>query len=280
MQTEYQPLPTMEAAQVENAIGTGYFWIEGDPFWHTISQKDSSTFILFINTTSWETDYSSDEFSIVNSLYYNLTYQLANKNVSSLLYAPTNKECSGNNNRGNTLSLKAEKLVEFLDIFFKEHGVFKNITVVGLGNGAHIAVSLLAKTRTKRFKISKLILLSPPAYPEDIDNIPFGKQFEDRISIFTNFKEAPIIKKLKQFFCSKKSLMICFFGTGNSPNIMEAQKLFLGLRPIRKNPEREAEENKGRTFETLVTKECHSNIDIEVSSKIVEFICPDNKPLI
>ncbi len=282
MQVEQPPLEETKARWSKTTTSrAGYLWIESNFLQHTVAKtKDANKLVVFIDRTTQRADRNSNR-TLIGSLYNCLSQQLVEKGVFSLLYTPSGKEFSENDKALNTLDLQTEKLVDLLEIFFEEFGVFDDITLIGLCDGAHIAVSVLAKTRIKKFKIDRLVLLSPPTYPERIDQVPFGPEFEDRLASFEKFKSSPIFEKLKRFCSLGRDLMLGFPGDEGSSVPTEVQAHFFGLNPKERNLQRRVNANKRGVFRTLkITKGLQKSDNDEIvkmANEMINFICFDDE---
>ena len=260
-----------------NIINTGYFWIESNPLFHTTAKTPTSTdLVVFIDETSLRDGYFPNEVSI-NCLYENSSHLLAEKGIFSLLYISSNKTSLRNDKEPNTLDQQTEKLVDLLETFFEKYGIFEKITLIGSEVGAHIAVGVVTKTRIKKFKISKLVLLSPPAYPRGIDNIPFGQEFETELASFEKFKSAPIFERLKRFCSLGRDLLIGFWENDNLLISNEVQNHFFGLRPKERNIKMRVNKNRRGDFRTLKMRDnSHEpkNEETEkITKEVINFIC-------
>ena len=109
-----------------------------------------------------------------------------------------------------------------------ELGVFRHI-IIGTSAGAYMAVRSLGGIRTLGHTIEKLILLSPAAYPEAAENLPYGTSFRAELHKDWDKAKSPIFADISSFLKDGGKLMVSFFEDDDPPIPVLIQNLFLSL---------------------------------------------------
>lgn len=162
---------------------------------------------------------------LINKLYGHLALVLQAAGVSSLLYnQPATGGSSGDWHK-ETLSSRTKTLAELVDHFGKQFH-FSDYALIGSSSGAYMAINAIEQIEGQGHKISKLLLLSPAAYPKEVETVPYGKKFTELLHEPWNVANSPIFLKLKKFLGGDTSLLLCFFEHDDPPIPLYIQEYY------------------------------------------------------
>ncbi len=151
-----------------------------------------------------------ENLPLINKLYGHLALKMLSFNESSLMYnQPATGKSTGDWNK-ETLQTRAHTLAN-LSLHFYEKVKSSNLAIIGTSAGAYMAVKSLEELQKNNVKVSKLILLSPAAYPEDVEGVPYGEKFSEIIRKPWNVADSPIFQDLRNFVNGGGSVFISFF---------------------------------------------------------------------
>ena len=165
---------------------------------------------------------------LINKLYGHLAIKNLDKNISSLLYNQPATGGSSGERETETLQSRTNILAELVQHFGAKIDCVENV-LIGASAGAYMAVNAIEKIRNEKFKPSKLILLSPAAYPEEIENVPSGEKFSKIIRQPWDIAKSPIFSKLEDFAQNGGSVYVSFFESDNPPIPEHIQEYFKKL---------------------------------------------------
>ncbi len=162
---------------------------------------------------------------LVNKLYGQLSIELAACGVSSLLYNQPATGGSGGAWEKETIASRTEVLAELVMHFSKRLSVTDN-ALVGSSAGAYMAVGALEHVRPHGELVSKLILLSPAAYPEKIESVSYGPEFSQLIREPWDVSTSPVFERLAKFARDGGEALTCFFEADDPPIPMFIQEYY------------------------------------------------------
>ena len=135
---------------------------------------------------------------LINKLYGHLALKMQDQDESSLLY---NQPATGGSTgewEMETLRSRTEVLVETSRYFF-DHTKASNLSLIGTSAGAYMAIRALPQFEELGIEVSKLVLLSPAAFPENIENVPYGESFSSIIRENWDVAESPAFSLLETY---------------------------------------------------------------------------------
>ncbi len=153
---------------------------------------------------------------LINKLYGLMAVKQVDYGVNSVLYNQPSTGGSSGDWNSETISTRSDTLVELI----KKTGNLTKCsrhTIIGTSAGAYMAARAVDLLTGDTNQIKKLILISPAAYPHEIEDMPYGKEFTRIISKPWDIANSPIFKRLEGFVCSGGSLVISFFETDDPP---------------------------------------------------------------
>src|SRR3989344_7289201 len=153
---------------------------------------------------------------LINKLYGHLAIKLLDHGMSSLLYNQPATGGSSGDWEKETLRSRA-KTLDGIATHFSEQTSASDIALIGTSAGAYMAVSAIEAIQRTGHTVSKLALLSPAAYPKEIEEIPYGEAFTQRIHTPWDIATSPVFPRLQKFIASKGSLLVSFFEADNPP---------------------------------------------------------------
>lgn len=165
---------------------------------------------------------------LINKLYGHLALKMLDENESSLLY---NQPATGGSDgewENETIQSRTDVLAGVSEHFYKRtHS--SSLSLIGTSAGAYMAVNALEQLENQHIKVPKLVLLSPAAYPEAAENVPYGETFSNIVRKPWNVEESPIFSKLEKYIEGGGSAFISFFEVDDPPipkHIQEYYKAF------------------------------------------------------
>jgi pimeloyl-ACP methyl ester carboxylesterase len=94
---------------------------------------------------------------------------------------------------------------------------YSNRVLVGASAGAYMAVKATDLLKESKNRVDKLVLISPAAYPAEIENIPYGNKFTETIRTPWDVADSPIFSRLEKFVDGGGPLLISFFEADDPP---------------------------------------------------------------
>lgn len=153
---------------------------------------------------------------LVNKLYGQLAVELGAHGVSSMLYNQPATGGSGGEWEKETLESRVVVLAELVAHFSKRLSATDN-ALVGSSAGAYMAAGAVEKVQRGGEKVSKLILLSPAAYPEKVEAVPYGPEFSRLIREPWDVATSPVFARLANFARGGGKILACFFEVDDPP---------------------------------------------------------------
>ncbi len=169
-----------------------------------------------------------ERLPLVNKLYGHLARKLLDCGVTSIMY---NQPATGGSTgewEKETLNTRTQTL-EDLTIHFVQQYLATDIGLIGTSSGAYMAVSAIEKIQSERCKVSKLVLLSPAAYPLEIERVPYGEEFTRLIRTLWDIATSPVFAKLRKFVTTGGALLVTFFEADNPPIPEYVQEYYRGF---------------------------------------------------
>ncbi len=170
-----------------------------------------------------------EKLPLINKLYGNLAVELSHRRESSVLYnQPGTGRSTGDWEKG-TITTRAHVLTEVSKYFYIK-GEASSLAIVGTSAGGYMAVRALDELQKNGVVVSKLALLSPAAYPESVEEIPYGENFSNTIRTPWDVSTSPIFPLLTKFVKEGGSVLITFFEHDDPPiprHIQEYYKSFV-----------------------------------------------------
>jgi len=162
---------------------------------------------------------------LINKLYGHLAIKLAAVRESSVMYNQPATGGSGGDWDKETLQTRARVLAGVSE-HFCEKVKPKQVAIVGTSAGAYMAAKSILELQESGINVSKLVLLSPAAYPESIDDIPYGEKFSEIVRTPWNVSDSPIFSILQRFTESGGSVLISFFEDDDPPIPKQIQEYY------------------------------------------------------
>ena len=166
-----------------------------------------------------------NKLPLINKLYGYLALILQECGVSSLLYNQPATGGSTGNWDEETLSSRTQVLAGLIDHFSKKF-TFSDHGLIGSSSGAYMAINSVELIEKQGHKVSKLLLLSPAAYPKQIEVVPYGEKFTEILRQPWDVSTSPVFSKLRDFFTNGTELLLCFFENDDPPIPMYIQEYY------------------------------------------------------
>lgn len=165
---------------------------------------------------------------LINKLYGYLATELQVRGISSLLYNQPATGGSGGRWEKETLQSRTNILVG-LSKHFRKQLLASDIALIGSSAGAYMAVGAIEKIQEQVGNVVKLILLSPAAYPERIETVPYGSAFTEIIREPWDVATSPVFPKLEKYIRNGGKAMVCFFEVDDPPIPLYIQEYYRQL---------------------------------------------------
>ena len=162
---------------------------------------------------------------LINKLYGHLALKLLDVGVSSLLYNQSATGGSSGEWGNETLRSRCVMLAN-ITTHFSQLISASNVALVGTSAGAYMAVSASEQLQYTKCNVSKLVLLSPAAYPKEIENVPYGETFTQIIRTPWDIATSPVFLRLQKFCETRGSLLVSFFEADNPPIPLYVQEQY------------------------------------------------------
>ncbi len=163
---------------------------------------------------------------LINKLYGHLALKMRDYDDSSLLY---NQPATGGSTgewATETFRSRTEVLVE-TSKYFLDQIASSNLSLVGTSAGAYMAIRALPRFEEAGMGIPrKLALLSPAAFPADIDDVPYGESFGNIIREDWDVTESPAFPLLDAYLKQGGSVFMSFFEADDPPIPQHIQKIY------------------------------------------------------
>lgn len=153
---------------------------------------------------------------VINKLHGQLALALYEHGISSLMYnQPSTGGSSGDWDKEHLRS-RTEVLARLVSYFNQKLSVADN-ALVGSSAGGYMAVGAAEQVQERGLHLSKLILLSPAAYPEKLECVPYGPEFTRLIRQPWDVATSPVFRRLKAFIDRGGKALTCFFEADDPP---------------------------------------------------------------
>ena len=168
---------------------------------------------------------------LINKLYGNLALKMTEGEVqkSSLLYnQPATGESDGDSEK-ETIKTRIETLVGLVK-YFRDTKKYLDVSLLGTSAAGYMAVRAIRDIEKLGLRVSKLVLLSPACYPQNIEDVPYGEKFTEIIRQNWDISQSPIFKDIEDYARNKGSVYINFFEKDDSvipSHIQEYYRKFL-----------------------------------------------------
>jgi len=162
---------------------------------------------------------------LINKLYGHLALKILDQNESSLLYNQPATGGSSGEWEKETLQTRTDVLINIIKLFC-ERIDSSDVSLMGTSAAGYMAVSAIERIQALGSKVSKLILLSPAAYPKEVENIAYGPEFTELIRQQWNVAESPVFSRLEKYIRDGGSVYITFFEVDNPPIPQQVQEYY------------------------------------------------------
>ncbi|MDO8183468.1 MAG: hypothetical protein Q7T49_00580 [bacterium] len=135
---------------------------------------------------------------------------------------------SGGEWKKETLQSRTSVLVGLVEHFRKRLSAF-DVALIGSSSGAYMAVRAVEQIQETGNIVSKLILLSPAAYPEKIETIPYGEKFTQIIREPWDVATSPVFPQIEKFIKNGGKVLTCFFEVDDPPIPLYIQEYYRNL---------------------------------------------------
>lgn len=216
---------------------------------------------------------------LINKLYGKIAVDLLDRNVKSLLYNQPATGGSGGEWNKETLNSRIKTLSELIMYYCKNLGI-SEVSIVGSSAGAYMALRALDLISNSGILINSVILLSSAAYPQELEDIPYGEKFTKIVSSSWNIETSPAFKDLEKHSKNGTNFLISFFEVDDPPIPIKIQEYYKFV--LNKSTKEEGKDsvviipNVSHNFNRLIKKKNQNIIDnssvVTTAKKFVEFI--------
>lgn len=150
---------------------------------------------------------------LINKLYGLLATHLIDHRMACLMY---NQPATGNSEgvwEKETLFTRSQTLLNLAVSIGSDLGV-QNHVVVGSSAGAYMASTLIDSMPGFGHTLRSLVLISPAAYPQCVEHVPYGDKFSHMIKRDWDIVRSPVFFRLERF---AGSLFVSFYAEDDPP---------------------------------------------------------------
>ena len=162
---------------------------------------------------------------LINKLYGRLALKALDQNESSLLYNQPATGGSSGEWELETIQSRANILAGVSQRFCEKTNSSK-VALVSTSAGAYMSVKALERLKKQHIEVPKLVLLSPAAYPEEIEDVPYGEKFSEILRESWDIAESPVFSRLERYVADGGSVFISFFESDDPPIPQKIQEYY------------------------------------------------------
>lgn len=152
---------------------------------------------------------------IINKLHGLLAAKLPTLGYTCALYNQPGTGRSEGDLAKETIAFRSATLTELARKLCAMHGLGK-VAFIGMSAGSYMALSARAELIHSGFDITSMVLQSPPAFPEDVERIPYGPAFRQRLDDW-DFSGSPAFKRLESTAINSTQVYITYFQADSPP---------------------------------------------------------------
>ncbi len=168
---------------------------------------------------------------LINTFFGHLAESLKDSGIASVLYNHPGTGLSTGDWGKETLNTRSSVLAQVAGHYYKKMQSL-DVAIVGVSAGGYMAVQAMRELQNKGVPVSKLILISPAAYPKTLLDVPYGDAFTKMIRTPWDFTTSPIFNDIKKFTTEGGTSFISFFEDDDPPIPMEVQKSFMSTAEV------------------------------------------------
>lgn len=169
-----------------------------------------------------------NKLPLINKLYGSLALKFSERDQSSLLYNQPATGGSGGEWDRETLRSRAEALAGISGYFYDSIHP-SGLALFGSSAGGYMAVKSLDLLESKGIRVPKIALLSPAAYPEAVEDVPYGETFTGIVRSPWNVSESPVFSRLEKYVGNGGKVLIAFFEQDDPPIPIAIQAQYKAL---------------------------------------------------
>lgn len=161
----------------------------------------------------------------INKLYAKLALNLAEHGYTSLLYNQPGTGESTGDFEDITFGERIKTLIELTDQYASVHDQ-KSVNLVGMSAGSYMAARAVDDLTARGIEVASLVMQSPAAYPEHIEDLPYGDEFTEVLRSGWNPRESRVFDDINRYVRHRGRLAISFFQNDTPPIPQHIQDLF------------------------------------------------------
>lgn len=165
---------------------------------------------------------------LINKLYGHLALKMLDQGESSLLYNQPATGGSSGEWETETIQSRTDVLVKTSKHFY-ENTNSSELALIGTSAAGYMAVRAIEPLQACDVKVAKLVLLSPAAYPQEIETMPYGEAFTEIIRKPWKVADSPIFPELENYLRNGGSAYISFFEADDPPIPKHIQEYYQTL---------------------------------------------------
>lgn len=158
-----------------------------------------------------------EKLPTINKLYAQLSLNVADSGHYGLMYNQPGTGKSSGDFETITFGEHIKTLVELSDEVAAGLGINK-IHLVGTSAGSYMAARAVEDIQERGLEIRSLVLQSPPAFPEAVEDVPYGPEFSELIRTPWEVSDSPVFKDIRRFARFGGKICLLYF-QGDDPPI-------------------------------------------------------------
>jgi hypothetical protein len=154
---------------------------------------------------------------LINKLYGHLALQLLDHKGSSVLY---NQPATGNstgNWEEDSIKSRTEVLSGVVKYYHDRFGNNPEISIIGTSAAGCMAINSVESLQANGINVKKLILLSPGAYPAEVETLAYGDKFSSILRKPWDIAKSSTFLQLEKYVTNGGSVLISFFEADDPP---------------------------------------------------------------
>ena len=161
----------------------------------------------------------------INKLYAKIALNLASEGYTSILYNQPGTGKSGGDFEEITFGERIKALIELTDLYATKQAT-ADVDLIGMSAGSYMAARAVGDIATRGLNVKGLILQSPAAYPEQVEDLPYNDKFTAVIRSDWNPEDSPIFSDVNKYVREGGKLAMSFFQDDSPPIPQLIQALF------------------------------------------------------
>ncbi len=165
------------------------------------------------------------KLSLIPTFFGHLAETLESIGISSIMYNHPDTGLSSGDWTKDTL-LSRSSVFAKITSYFRTATSSKEVALVGVSAGGYMVIKALKELQSNGVTVTKIVLISPAAYPGTIETIPYGDVFTKILRTPWDVRTSPIFPILTKFVQNGGSVLLAFFEDDDPPIPLHIQEYY------------------------------------------------------